>query len=121
MASDKDIWLQLTSEESLEPDPPICDPHHHLWDRPDSPDSPGSRYLLNDLVQDIGGGHNIKTVFIDCRAMYRADGPPEMKPIGETEFVQGIAAQSASGQYGTMRVATGIVSHADLRLGTKVS
>jgi len=53
--------------------------------------------------------------------MYRADGPPEMKPIGETEFVQGIAAQSASGQYGTMRVATGIVSHADLRLGTKVS
>ncbi len=122
MTTDQEIWLQLTQEEPLEPDLPICDPHHHLWDRPDLPDRPGSRYFLDDLIKDISGGHNIlKTVFIDCMAMYRADGPPEMKPIGETEFVQGIAAQSASGQYGPTRVAAGIVSHADLRLGSKVS
>jgi predicted TIM-barrel fold metal-dependent hydrolase len=110
----------MTKEEALDPGLPICDPHHHLWHRPGQPSRPGfpSRYLLDDLLDDISGGHNItKTVFVECRGMYRSDGPPEMKPIGETEFVQGIAAQSASGQYGATRVAAGIVGHADLRLG----
>jgi predicted TIM-barrel fold metal-dependent hydrolase len=52
--------------------------------------------------------------------MYRADGPEEMKPVGEVEFVQGLAAASASGLYGPTKVATGIVGHADLKLGTRV-
>ena len=94
---------------------PICDPHHHFWDRD------GDRYLLNELAGDVGGGHNIaRTVFIECRSMYRARGPEEMRPIGETEFVQGIAAQSASGQYGPTEVAAGIVSNANLMLGAAV-
>jgi hypothetical protein len=27
-------WLDRRKEEILEPDLPIVDPHHHLWDRP---------------------------------------------------------------------------------------
>jgi predicted TIM-barrel fold metal-dependent hydrolase len=52
--------------------------------------------------------------------MYRADGPEEMKPVGEIEFVSGIAAMSASGGYGPIKVAQGIVAYADLALGDRV-
>ncbi|MEQ8268911.1 MAG: amidohydrolase family protein [Parvibaculum sp.] len=108
-------WLGLVREEALEPALPIVDPHHHLWDHP------GSRYELRELMADIGEGHNIRaTVFVECKSMYRAEGPDAMKPVGETEYVNGIAAQSASGQYGETRVAAGIVGFADLRLGAKV-
>ena len=42
MASN-DAWLARTTEEPLEPELPICDAHHHLWDfRADSVDP---RYL----------------------------------------------------------------------------
>src|SRR5258706_9971732 len=96
-------WLTLTNEPALEPGLPIIDPHHHLWDRP------GDRYLLEELVADARA-HNVRqTVFIECSSMYRADGPEEFKVVGETEFVQGIAAMSASGRYGESRVAAGIV------------
>jgi len=122
MVNEPEAWLKMTIEEPIDPELPICDPHHHLWDRPAREDRPGNRYLLDELLQDSGGGHNIlQTVFIECRSMYREDGPEEMRPIGETEFVQGIAAQSASGQYGTTRVAAGIVSHANLTLGKAVA
>ena len=108
-------WLSLTNETALEPDLPIIDPHHHLWDRP------GNRYLLEELVADARG-HNVRqTVFVECTSMYRADGPDEFKVVGETEFVQGVAAMSASGRYGDMRVAAGIVGTADLRLGERVA
>jgi predicted TIM-barrel fold metal-dependent hydrolase len=108
-------WLSLTNEPALEPALPIIDPHHHLWDRP------ANRYLLDELIEDTKQ-HNIRqTVFVECTSMYRADGPEELKVVGETEFVQGIAAMSASGGYGDMRVATGIVGSADLRLGDRVA
>ncbi|HEY41559.1 MAG TPA: amidohydrolase family protein, partial [Dehalococcoidia bacterium] len=122
MVTEREAWLKKTVEEPIDPELPICDPHHHLWDRPAREDRPRNRYLLDELLEDIGDGHNIvKTVFVDCRSMYRADGPEEMRPVGETEFVQGIAAQSASGQRGTTRVAAGIVSHANLTLGAAVA
>ena len=113
-------WLALTPETILEPEFPICDPHHHFWDlRPER--LPYQRYLLHELLADIGGGHNVtSTVFIETRAMYRVDGPPEMRPVGEVEFVQGLAAASASGLYGPSRAAAAIVGHADLNLGEKV-
>jgi L-fuconolactonase len=120
MASENQDWLDLTQEEALEPDLPICDPHHHLWDyRTDFVDY---RYLLDEFLADISGGHNIKsTIFIECRAMYRANESDPMRVLGETEFVNGIAAMSASGQYGPTRVAAGIVGHADLSLGDAVT
>jgi L-fuconolactonase len=113
-------WLALTVEQALDPDLPICDPHHHLWDKRAGRLS--ERYLLDEILEDIGGGHNVvSTVFIEAGAMYRADGPDEQKPIGEVEFVNGVAAMSASGLYGSSRIAAGIVSTADLSLGDGVA
>ena len=113
-------WLALTVESTLEPDMPICDPHHHFWDFR-SVRIPYQRYLLHELSDDVNSGHNIRsTVFIETRAMYRPDGPTELKPVGEVEFVQGLAAASASGIYGPTRAAARIIGHADLKLGAKV-
>src|SRR5260370_6272244 len=96
-------WLTLTDEAALDPGLPIIDPHHHMWDRP------GDRYLLEELVADARA-HNVRqTVFIECSSMYRADGPEEFKVVGETEFVQGIAAMSARGRFGETRVAARVV------------
>ena len=110
----KPDWLALHREVPLEPGLPIVDPHHHLWDHPGNP------YLLPDLLKDLDCGHNIvATVFVECRAMYRADAPVERKSLGETEFVNGIAAMSASGAYGPARVCAGIVGNVDLRHGAR--
>src|SRR5204863_814779 len=77
--------------------------------------------LLEELLADLGTGHNVvATVFLECRSMYRAGGPPEFRPVGETEFVAGIGAMSDSGNYGKTRVAAGIVGYADLTLGDRV-
>ena len=110
-------WLaKRPAEAALEPNLPIIDPHHHFWDTPHR-----GRYLLPELLADIGGGHNIvSTVFLECRAMYRKDGPREMAALGEVEFVTGIAAMSASGGYGACRVAEGIVGGGDLSVGARV-
>jgi predicted TIM-barrel fold metal-dependent hydrolase len=110
-------WLaKKPSETALEPELPIIDPHHHLWDTPHR-----GHYFMPELLADIGGGHNIvSTVFLECQAMYRKDGPPEMAPVGEAEFVNGISAMSASGNYGPCRVAEAIIGHADLTLGARV-
>jgi predicted TIM-barrel fold metal-dependent hydrolase len=109
-------WLvKAPAEPILDPDLPIVDSHHHLWQRPDH------RYLLHELLTDLRSGHNIvATVFLQCHAMYRASGPVEMRPVGETEFVAAIAAMSDSGAYGLTRVAAGIVGYADLTLGERV-
>ena len=106
-------WLARRSEPALEPELPIVDAHHHLWDRP------GWRYLLDELLADIReSGHNIAaTVFMQCLAMHRAGGPEALRPVGETEFVNGVAAMAASGIYGSARICAGIVGRADLRLG----
>lgn len=115
--TEREAWLKLMIEEPIDPDLPVCDPHHHLWDGPGD----RGRYLLDEYLRDAGGGHHIvKTVFVECGAMYRKDGPQEMRPVGETEFVQGIAAQITSGQYGRATVAAGIVGLADLTLGVNV-
>ena len=126
----------MLQEAILEPDLPIVDPHHHLWDRRSAPVDRSvpprhgfeyvmrlaPRYLLDELLADIGGGHNVRaTVYVQCGAMYRADGPEALKPVGETEFVNGVAAMSASGVYGPARACAGIVGHADLELGAAVS
>src|SRR5438046_421813 len=93
-------WLALRHEEILEPDLPIVDPHHHLVDRENT-----GRYLLPELLADIGSGHNITaTVYLEWLSMYRAAGPAEMRPIGEVEFANGVAAMAVSGTYGKIKV-----------------
>jgi predicted TIM-barrel fold metal-dependent hydrolase len=119
-------------EAILEPDLPIIDPHHHLWDRPArivsalaaSPHdfakaiARSPRYLLDELLADMTRGHNvIATVYMECGAMYRASGPEAMRPVGEIEFVNGVAAMGASGVYGEARPCAAIVGHVDLTIG----
>ncbi len=117
----------------IDPERPIIDPHHHLWDRrifpmPAAGAYPFERaislsplYLLDQLNADMQAGHNIiATVFLECGAFYRADGPPALRAVGETEFVNGVAAMSASGLYGPARACAGIVGHADLSAGAAV-
>jgi L-fuconolactonase len=114
--SKNQVWLSKVIEAPLEPDLPICDPHHHLWDQRAGAEQP--RYLLDEMLDDLAGGHNVvSTVFIECGAMFKADGPENLRCVGETEFVNGIAAMSASGGYGKTQIAAGIIGTVDLRIG----
>src|SRR5580700_6604131 len=112
-----EAWLAKAAPEPiLEPDLAIVDTHHHLWDMP------GYRYLLDELLLDLGSGHKVvATVFNECHSMYRASGPAEMRPVGEVQFCAGIAAMSDSGLYGATRICAGIVGFADLTLGDRVA
>lgn len=117
MYKNNDAWLSQGDEPALEPDLPIIDPHHHLWSRPDW------IYTLDAFYRDLGQGHNIvKTVFIECSASYRQSGPAHLQPVGETEFVEAMAAESAErhDRDGTPLVAAGIVGFADLTRGDDV-
>lgn len=105
-------WLDKRREDIIWPDLPVIDPHHHLWDRP------GSKYLFDELREDITSGHNIVgTLFVQCRSMYKEAGNDHYKPVGEVEFANGIAARFASGLYGKQRGCAGIIGCADLTLG----
>jgi L-fuconolactonase len=109
-----EAWLAQQREEIIEPELSIVDPHHHLWKHP------GSVYLFPELVADLSSGHNIRaTVFEECHSMYRADGPEELRSLGETEFVTG-AAMSASGGFGPARACAAMVGNVDLTLGSRV-
>lgn len=114
MATLDEDRLAASAEPALEPDLPIIDPHHHLWD------FPTHRYLLNEFLADAAGHDIRQSVFIECGVFYRADGDPAMRFVGEVEFANGIAAMAASGRYGATRVAAGIVGMADLQLGARV-
>ena len=108
-------WYAAVQEVIVDPERPIIDPHHHLWETT----SMWGAYVLEDLWQDTESGHNIeKTVFIDCRSGYRREGPEHLRPIGETEFIAGVAAESAKRE-GAATIA-GIVGHANLLLGDAV-
>ena len=115
-------WLERTPESALEPELPICDPHHHIWAHRHEP-AAYQRYLLPDLAADIrNSGHNIRsTVFIEVRAFYRSDGPQEMRPLGEVVHIDALADEAASGRHGPTEIAAAIVGHADLKLGDRVA
>jgi predicted TIM-barrel fold metal-dependent hydrolase len=113
MPTVREAWLKLTTEPVIDPDLCICDPHHHLWYQTEN------LYELEDLCQDIAGGHRIvQTVFVESRKMLKKTVPPAMQPVGETEFVREVAFRAAS--QSTIKVASGIVGFADLTLGAAV-
>src|SRR3954452_15457129 len=111
-ADPREDWLALRVEEIIDPERPIIDPHHHLWERG------GQRYLMEEFSADLASGHNIvATVYVEARSMYRASGPEAFRPVGEVEFANGVAAMSASGGYGRAAICAGIVGHVNLLLG----
>lgn len=113
---DRNDRLDQRQEETLKSDVPIIDPHVHLYDEPGN-----FHYLYEQARKGQASGHNIvATVFVECRSFYRADGPEEMKPVGETEFANGIAAMAASGRYGKTRLNAAIIGKASLLLGAAV-
>lgn len=108
-------WLAgQPQEQILLPELPIIDPHHHLWYHP------GFRYLLEEFAADTGSGHRvIATVYAEAMSAYRTEGPTELRPVGETEFVANLAAASdAAG--GPTEVAAGIIGRADFALGAEI-
>lgn len=105
---------QVEWEPVLEPELPICDAHHHLWQRPTH------RYLLEELQADLDSGHRIvSTIHVDCVSMYRASGPEALRPVGETEFVEAVA-QSEAVQRDGRAICAANVGFADLNLGAAV-
>lgn len=113
MAVVREDWLKLVQEDVIAPDLPICDPHHHLWYESEN------RYVLEDFLKDISGGHRIvQTVFVESRMMFRNEGPDAMKPVGETEYVQKLVSTR---QNEKTAVAAGMVGFADLTLGSAVA
>ena len=106
---DNDKWLSQVEESVIDPGLEIVDAHHHLgsfWPNPEN------SYTLDAFMADTGSGHNVvQSVFVQCGAAYRKDGPLEFRCVGETEFVTHMAALSAE-RYGT--TIAGIVAAADL-------
>ncbi len=115
ISSDLDRWLEQIKEDPIEPDLAICDAHHHLWDRP------GNRYLIEDLAEDASGHNVVSTVFIECMARYSENGPEQMKPVGETAFIDALAEKFRSNGEQHMNCSAAIISYADLRLGEAVT
>ncbi len=105
-----DAWLQQVNEDIIDPERPIIDPHHHLWMK-----RFGRNYLLPELWEDTGSGHNIvKTLFMECRAFYLREGPEHLRPTGETRYIIDLARESAgNSEHATV---AGIIAHADLTL-----
>jgi predicted TIM-barrel fold metal-dependent hydrolase len=112
-------WLDQISEEIIDHDIEIVDPHHHLW--PGPPRTEGvnaeNRYLLEDLWKDTESGHKVlKTVFVECGQGYFEHGPEAMKPVGETKFVIEVADEATLDT--SKAQIEGIVGHADMMLGS---
>jgi predicted TIM-barrel fold metal-dependent hydrolase len=104
-----EAWLARLREDILEPELPIIDAHHHMWERA------SGVYLLPQLRADVTAGHNVRgTVYIQCGYGFHADGPDELKPVGETETVVRITAGAGPG------ICAGIVGYTDFRLGERV-
>jgi predicted TIM-barrel fold metal-dependent hydrolase len=108
-----DAWRTLTTEAALEPELPICDPHHHLWEHP------GSTYLTGEFLGELGGHRLTQSVFVECVQHYRDDGPKELRPVGETEWVEQVV-RATDADPTAPRIAAGIVAFANLTLGDAV-
>ena len=107
--------LEGRDEKILDPQIPIIDAHHHLFDKP------GRRYMLDDYLEDVRAGHRVvASVYVETSAFHRVDGPEVLRPLGEIEFANGIGAMCASGHFGDVRLCAAIVGYADLRLGDQI-
>ncbi len=107
-------WLARVEEEILEPELPIIDPHHHLWDRLGT-------YLTDEIAADVGSGHNVvATVFVQCRYGHAEDGPEVLRPVRETGLVMDVVREGQARGLET-DLCAGIVGFADLMQGAAVA
>lgn len=116
----------MNIEPILDPERPICDPHHHLWDltatvAPSAGEAqPRARYLLEELTADLQAGHNIvSTVSVECQNFYLRDGPKWLRPAGETQEIMRLT--SGNDKANPVAIAAAIVGHADLTAGDEIS
>ena len=110
----RENWLVLTKEEAIDPELPICDPHHHFWKHPDGD------YLLKELFQDFSGGHHIvQTVCVECESI-NSENVQGMKAVNETRFVADLTSPDKTKPFGETKVAAGIIGYADLTKGSRV-
>jgi L-fuconolactonase len=108
-------WLALHQEDILEPDLPIIDAHHHIWEEPGNP------YLLDDFAGDLTSGHAIEaTVFVQAHYGYLDTGPASLRPVGETEKIMAVIGDATARGIST-NVCAAIIGHADLMLGSDVA
>jgi L-fuconolactonase len=102
-------------EPILDPELPIVDAHHHLFDRP------ALRYMFDDYLADVRAGHRVvASVYVETQAFVRRDGLDMMRPLGEIEFANGVGAMATSGAYGDALICAAIVGYADLRYGAAI-
>lgn len=113
---DNAAWRGMLREEIIDPERPIIDAHHHLWDKP------GQTYLIREFFADAQSGHNLRgSVYIEGGSYYGKTVPEMMKHLGEVEFANGMAAVADSQAYGNTLVAAGIIGGADLTFGTEIA
>ena len=111
-------WIAQIKEEIINPELPIIDPHHHLWNG-DNQLAGSFPYLIENLNEDTFSGHNIVgTIFMECAQGYYLDGEEKYKPVGETEFVINLIKDSEKLSKSTNIM--GIIGFADLMLGHEV-
>ena len=108
-------YLNSVQEEILDPQRVIVDTHHHFF--AESEWFPN--YRISDLWDDTAT-HNVeKTVFVQCGEHHYKNGPEALRPVGETEWVDGLARDMDQGPPGAARVCA-IVGTANLCLGASV-
>ncbi|SAL76123.1 amidohydrolase family protein [Caballeronia telluris] len=101
-------WLALVAEKAVEPELPVIDPHHHLWD------VDTAFYQAPELVGDVSSGHNVvATVFVECKAHFDQDVPAPLAPVGETRFAVAEAKRAAQLEGGHDALVKGIVAYGD--------
>lgn len=106
-------WLDSRIEETIDPEQPIIDPHHHFSEH-------WGGYFSAELLKDLDAGHQVRgTVYVQCGLGYRESGPERLKPLGETETVLSIIERIPAAQR-RRHVAAAIVGYADLSLGAEV-
>lgn len=116
--------MPLNVESAIDPEIPVVDSHHHLFDRAGDEMvkiTDQRRFLIEEYTESLGSEHKVvASVAVEAQMMYRVSGPEELRVVGETEFLNGQAAMGATGLYGGVRVGAGIVGSADLRQGEEV-
>jgi predicted TIM-barrel fold metal-dependent hydrolase len=106
---DPSDWHALVNEVPIGPGCEILDPHHHLW-----PPDGALAYGVDELVADTTSVPAVvATMFMECRAAHRSDGPEHLRPVGETEFVAA-AADDLATRYPHAAPIVGIIGTADL-------